>query len=263
MDLPDISLDDVFIPESELVERLSISSDDGKLNYNMFANLVHYPIGDEEFGKYKGFYLTFDILREKLGFEKGEKPGDFDILLIPYSENEIYFHRTCAIEVKIVRPRRNNPKKAPNSYGITQVKGLIRDGFPLAGLIHICMPEPLLDGEKTTIKYYPTPLNLDFPMSNHSVMENGINLKYNHFAQFSVENQMRKLLSKDLPKYVGLNTIGVNCSKKDGRLVVWFNHDFNLHFCSAYFNPYKKRETIEKIEKFFRNNSSEFRVGEL
>lgn len=256
-DIRNIDLDNQKMSEKELVERLSISKNDNKINYNLFSNLIHKPVGYDEFVKYKGFYVAFEILRQEFGFEKNNKPGDFDIIIILYSENEIFFNRTCAIEVKVVRPLRNNPKKAPNSYGITQVEGLIKDGFPLVGLIHICMPEPLNENEKTTVKLHLTPFNLDEPVNNIDFFKDTLDVKFDHFSQFSAENQMKKLISKDIPKYVGINTIGVNL-QKDGSLITWFNHDFNNGYSSGYFNPYKNNETIEKLKKFLENQPSKF-----
>ncbi len=258
LDLRNIDLDDQILSEKELVERLSISKKDRKLDFNLFSNLIHRPVGYDEFAKYKGFYLGFEILRQELGFDKNDKPGDFDILLIPYSEDEIFYNRTCAIEAKVVRPRRNNPRKAPNSYGITQIEGLIKDGFPLVGLLHICITEPLKDYEKSTIKLDLTPFDIDNPTNNNDFLKNTIDVKFDHFSQFSAENQMKKLISKDIPKYVGLNTIGVNI-QKDGSLITWFNHEFNNGFSSGYFNPYKKNETIEKIKNFFEKSPNKFK----
>lgn len=261
LDLRNINLTDTFVSEKTLSEKLSISKKDKTLNYNLFANLIHKPVGYDEFEKYTGFYLKFETLREKLGFDKNEKPGDFDILLIPFSEEKIYFERTCALEVKIVRPSRKKPKKAPNSYGIKQIKGLINDGFPLIGLIHICMTEPLKENEKEVIKLDLTPFDMDNPLNNEKFLENTVNVKYDHFSQYSAENQMKRLISKDIPKYIGIMTLGINLTEK-GELLTWFNHDFNNGFSSGYFNPNKKNETIEKIKLYFKENRKEFIIAE-
>lgn len=262
LDLRKIDLDDAFLSETELIERLAISEKDHKINFNLFSNLIYSPIKHDEFGNYKGFYLTFEILRQRLGFQKDEKPGDFDILLIPYSDTEIFFHRTCAVEVKVVRPRRNNPGKAPTSYGIKQVEGLVKDGFPLVGLIHICKTEPLKENEKTTVKYDLTPFDIDKPLNNNDFLKNIEPVKFDYFSQLSAENQMKKLLSKEVPKYVGLNTVGVNI-QKDGGLITCFNFDFNNKYCSGYFNPYKKTETIDRIKNFYEKNPDEFKNAKI
>lgn len=256
VDLEKLKLVDSFITEKELSERLSISQKDKTINLTLFANLLKHPVGREEFHKYDGFYLAFEVLRESLGFKKGLKPGDFDIIIIPYNKSKIFFERTCAIEVKIVRPTRKKPRKSPNSYGVSQVEGLIRDGFPLVGLIHICMTEPLMEDEKSTMKFYPEEemkiLNMD------SLLKNSIDIKFDHFSQFSAENQMKKLVSMFIPKFVGLNTVGVNLTSEN-KLMTCFNHDFNNKFSSSYFNPNLSKLTIEKVKKYYLDNPNEFK----
>lgn len=244
----DFDFEDEFFREKELIKLLSFSKEDNKICYNLFSNLIRSPIDDEDFYKYVGFYMKFETLRQDLGLKSGDKPGDFDIILIPYSLDKIYFDRTCAIEVKIVRPRRNNSTKAPDSYGTKQIRGLIKDGFPLVGLLHICTPEPLLDEERAAIK-------IGFPISESGETE--VDSKYDQFAANSSLVQMKKLVSKEIPKYVGLNTVGVN-KIKGGGLVTWFNHDFNMNFGSGYFNPNMKDSTIEMVKAYFDKNTAYF-----
>ncbi len=259
-DLRKVKLIDDFIDERILSERLSIDKKDNSLNYNLFSNLLYRPVGQDEFSEYIGFYLTFELNREKLGFDKTDKPGDFDILIIPFSKDNIHFERTCAIEVKVVRPNRKNPKKAPNSYGIKQIKGLVQDGFPLVGLLHICMTEPLKEHEKQTINFDPIPFDIDNPSNNKNFFENAVPVKFDHFSSFSAENQMKRLVSKDIPKFVGLMTVGVNLTD-NGKLMTWFNHDFNNGFSAGYFNPNKKECTIDRIKSYYKENEREFKLA--
>lgn len=248
---------DYFLAEDELIKRLCISKSDNKINFNLFSNLLSKPIGYDIFQEYTGFYIAINVLRERLGFTQNEKPGDFDILIIPHSTNKIFFNRTCAIEVKVVRPTRENPKKAPNSNGYTQVQGLIKDGFPLVGLIHICMTEPLLENERQNIKFHLMPLDVDNPYNNKEFLKNTTNLKLDMFSWFSAENQMKRLISKEIPKYVGLCTIGANISST-GNLVIFFDYDFNTSYEAGYFNPHLKTDTIQKIEHFWNVSKSSF-----
>lgn len=247
-----------FIAEENLTKSLSILETDNKINYNLFSNLLSAPIGMEAFHEYVGFYLGFNIKRELLGFSADDKPGDYDILIIPYGENQrVYFERTIAIETKVVRPTRKNPQKAPNSYGISQLQGLINDGFPLVGLIHFCMTEPLLDKEKGIINMDLTPFDMDNPKNNKEFMQNIALRKMDNFSWASSINQMKRLISKDIPKYVGLCAVGVNVTK-DNKYVTCFDYGFNNHYDSGYFNPYLKTSTIEKIKLFWSNNKEIF-----
>lgn len=246
-----------YLAEEDLIKSISIDKKRNKINYNLFSNLIAYPIGMDSFWEYKGFYLGFNIRRELLDFNPDEKPGDYDIVIIPYCNNKIYFDRTVVLEAKIVRPTRENPKKAPNSYGISQMRGLINDGFPLVGLIHFCMTEPLMDEEKSVVKMDLTPFDVDNPHNNENFMKNTIDKKVDHFSWFSAVNQMKRLVSKDIPKYVGLCTVGVNITKHN-EYAISFDHEFNNHYESGYFNPYAKQTTIEKIESFWNNNKELF-----
>ena len=257
-DLRNLEFDNNKIAEKELIERISISEKDGKIDFHLFSNLIFKPIGSDEYAKYKGFYLGFGILRQELGFEKNSKPGDYDILIIPYSEKEIFYNRTCALEAKIVRPSRKNPKKSPNSFGISQIEGLIKDGFPLVGLIHFCMTEPLNENEKSTIELDLTPIDIDNANNNNNFLKHTADIKFDHFSQFSAKNQMQKLISKDIPKYVGLNSIGVNI-QKDGSLISWFDDDFNYGYSAGYFNPHMKKETEEKLKIFLKSFPYKFK----
>lgn len=247
-----------YVAEENITKSLSFSKHNNKINYNLFSNLLSAPIGIEAFHGYKGFYLGFNIKRELLGFDVNDKPGDYDILIIPYGGNgKIYFERTVAIETKVVRPTRRNPKKAPNSYGISQLQGLISDGFPLVGLIHFCMTEPLLEEEKVMVKKDLTPFDMDNPKNNKEFMQNTVFKKRDDFSWFSAINQMKRLISKDIPKYVGLCAIGVNITH-DNKYATCFDYEFNNHYDSGYFNPHIKISTIEKIESFWNNEKGPF-----
>jgi len=105
--------------------------------------LVTPDLEIEEFFEIKGAYVGNMILREELGFKNGGKSGDFDIIVIPYSENTIHFERTGVFEVKLVKPTLKNPGRNANSLGLTQTLGLIKDGFPFVGLMHASVTEPL------------------------------------------------------------------------------------------------------------------------
>jgi len=251
-DFPNLEFLDVLEAEGKLIRKLSTNREN-QLEFNLFSNLLLSPVGHEGYEEYNGFYLFFEILRKDLGFLPDKKPGDIDVLIVPFSEDKIYFDRTCAFEVKVVRPRRSKPRKSPNSFGISQVTGLIEDGFPLVGLIHLCMPEPLKEEEKASIQYDHAILDIDNPSANQDFGKRTSTVKYDQFSGFSAENQMRKLISKDIPKYVGLKTVGVN-TQKGGGYTLWYNHGFNMKYESGFFNPNMQSSTIEKIKDFFHAN---------
>lgn len=205
-----------------------------------FLNVVTSPIDLHEFFEYQGLYIARTILREEMGFPQTSNPGDFDVILIPYSKERVFFERTAVFEIKVVRPTRRKPGKNANSLGITQLKGLIEDGFPLVSLMHVCMTEPLLDHEKVILPLATKALDMDNPLNNEGVMESFVDTKFDHFAWYSADNQMRRLITQDIPKYAGLSC----CDDGTYR----FNTcSYNLaHYSDGYFNPYTKESTIQK-----------------
>lgn len=258
-DIPEFEYLDTYLDEIKLIDRLILRSDN-TIEFNLFSNLLSSPVGGDEYFSYKGFYIGTAILREALEFEKTNKPGDFDILIIPFSDDKIFYDRTCVFEVKIVRPRRNNPKRNANSMGEEQVYGLINDGFPLVGLIHICMTEPLTDNEKVKINYIKGGVgegSINIPFDERERVE----IKLDHFAIASSINQMKRLISKDFPKYVGLCTIGVNIDKEN-KIQTSFSSHFNHRYEAGYFNPKKSEETIKKIENYWKNNKDKFIIAD-
>lgn len=69
------------------------------------------------------------------------RPGDIDLLLIPYEGNELILDRTLAIEVKVIRARFDRQGKSPNDFGFSQAIALRELGFPYVGLLHIIVSD--------------------------------------------------------------------------------------------------------------------------
>ena len=82
------------------------------------------------------------VRRMDVGLDPNEKPGDFDVVLLATSEAGYHLNEVMAIEVKILRSWRNKRDRHPRPSGSSQAKGLIRDGFPFAGMLHIILCEP-------------------------------------------------------------------------------------------------------------------------
>ena len=119
------------------------------------------------------------------------------------------------------------------------------------------MSEPLLESEKQTFKYHTTPLDIDNPSNNKDFLKNVVDIKIDTFSSIAAENQMKRLITKEIPKYVGLYTLGVNLSS-NGNLIPWFDLDFNSNYDAGYFNPHTKQDTILKVEHFWLNNKEIF-----
>jgi len=87
----------------------------------------------------EGVMFAARIERDHLKLGHGRKPGDVDALLIPIERDRPLFNESIAIEVKVVRPTRSKPGRCPNSSGVEQASGLIADGFPRVGLLHLVL----------------------------------------------------------------------------------------------------------------------------
>lgn len=72
-------------------------------------------------------------------------PGDIDILVIPYENNELLLSRTLAVEIKILRTEKRRPGKSPNKFGYSQAKALLARGFPYVGVGHILVTDGPMD----------------------------------------------------------------------------------------------------------------------
>jgi len=87
-------------------------------------------------------YVGINIARGEVGLDLHGKPGDVDLLVIPFRAEMLFLDRVIALEVKVVRPTLRNPGRNANTFGRSQVVGLLKDGFPFVGLLHIMIPEP-------------------------------------------------------------------------------------------------------------------------
>ncbi|MGE0830782.1 MAG: hypothetical protein AB7O04_15715 [Hyphomonadaceae bacterium] len=94
----------------------------------------------EDMSPDSGVFITPFVQRRELVDDDG-KPGDVDLIFIPYEGNELLLSRTLAIECKLIRASYERKAKSPNSLGGSQADGLKRLGFPHIGLVHFIIAE--------------------------------------------------------------------------------------------------------------------------
>lgn len=85
---------------------------------------------------HSGVYVGIGIQTKTL-VPGATKPGDIDLLVIPYEHDELMLHRTLALEVKVIRASFLKQGRSPNDYGFTQAEGLMNLGFPYVGVAHL------------------------------------------------------------------------------------------------------------------------------
>lgn len=243
-----------FNTEEELIHQIVGSSND-TFNGLLFENLIRKPFPFEDFRKTTKFKVAINVLRSNFGFNNNKKPGDFDILILPMTSQNQLYERLCAVEVKVARPTRFKPNKSSNSMGSHQVKGLIEDGFPIVGLIQICMTEPLQEKEKQNLTHIIT---LDNDETNYNSLEEmpKVDLPFDHFSWASSENQMKRMKALNLPSFIGLNSLGINATK-DGGYLTSYHINHNKDEIASY-NPFRKKEVTNLAKTFFNNPKNYF-----
>lgn len=91
-----------------------------------------------------------------------------------------------------------------------QALGLAEDGFPLVGLIHVPITEPLPEEEKVNIKFSSINANSrvgkEEGKSFHDYL---IDVRRDHFAWWSSENQIKRLMTLQLPDFIGISSYGL------------------------------------------------------
>jgi hypothetical protein len=78
---------------------------------------------------------TTDIVTHAL------RPGDIDLLVVPYEGDELVLDRVLAIEVKAVRARFTQQGKSPNEFGFSQATALLDLGFPYVAVAHLIISD--------------------------------------------------------------------------------------------------------------------------
>ncbi len=69
------------------------------------------------------------------------KPGDVDLMVLPYEGDEIMLHKALAVEIKAVRASFLRQGKSPNSMGFSQAAGLKKMGFPVVAVAHLIVSD--------------------------------------------------------------------------------------------------------------------------
>lgn len=87
-----------------------------------------------------GVFVALCVPTSKL-CGSARKPGDVDILVVPYDSDHLMLDRVLAIEVKIIRASYERQGRSPNDFGFSQADGLREMGFPYVGLIHLVVSD--------------------------------------------------------------------------------------------------------------------------
>lgn len=81
------------------------------------------------------------VVPTKAVVEGATRPGDIDLLVIPYERSELVVSRTLAVEIKVIRASFAKQSRSPNDFGASQVKSLWSLGFPYVALLHVIVSD--------------------------------------------------------------------------------------------------------------------------
>lgn len=188
-------------------------------------------------------HVFLGVKREELGLFPNLKPGDVDILVLPEYEGNVEFSKAMAIEVKVPKPSVNRPDKNPSTLGRSQVKGLLRDGFPYCGLLHLVAAQNL-----------PEEFHKEIPIMSYNLDENGEliptgeTLRTDHFGFECSKRQLNRLRSFGLDNYIGFSSQSINIWQNTGQHMMSISYN-TTHPPSI--NPKTSKKLINNIEKYF------------
>jgi len=191
--------------ETEILKRIAAAR-------HLLANTINFVL-DSAFPHPESAYaqdvlVGINVPRSKLQLAPDQKPGDIDYLIVPFSKDGILLQKTIAIEAKVVRPSLGNPSRNTNTMGRSQTEGLLRDGFPYVGLVHISVPEPLPAQLQWKVPVVSTDL-----ASDGQLIKTGEHFMFDPFPLMSAERQKGRLASLGLPREVGYQSIAMTIAK--------------------------------------------------
>lgn len=165
-----------------------------------------FPYPEHPFGQ--DIWVAANVLREAIGLPPSLKPGDIDILIVPEGPSGPQLEKAMAVEVKVVRPTFAKPGRNANSYGRSQVSGLLRDGFPFVGLLHLVLPEPLPNEYLVDVPHIASRLG-----PNGEPILTGETSKVDFFPIVAAERQQLRLGALDLRQEIAFTSIGIQLSQ--------------------------------------------------
>ncbi len=152
--------------------------------------------------KDSGVVIYTMVCSKILGWHR--KPGDIDLLVIPYEGSQLALHKSLAIEVKISRNRFDRQHKSPNQFGYSQTQGLEKMGFPYTALIHLIVSDVSPEEEWINMQMMQI-------ADNHDMCKFISNTKQDLMPYNLLQRSYRRLL-KNRPKE---SSMGLVCAYLD------------------------------------------------
>lgn len=204
--------------------------------------------GRDEHPYRQDILVALGVHRTELDLLPELKPGDIDILIVPYNGKPM-LEKILAIEVKVVRPTIEKPSKNASSMGITQAKGLLRDGFPYVGLIHILLPESLPEEDLVLIP--EALMQLD---DNGELKMTGYAVPIDLFPIACARRQNGRIQALELPHEISFSAIGI--SIKNNELIGYTQGDGRI----GQMNNMPSLDLMNRIERLLEDKPELFRL---
>ncbi len=96
----------------------------------------HFELMGRKSGVMIGGFVPSEELLQGMTF-----PGDVDLLIIPYENDELVVSQTLAVELKVVRAKYEKQGKSPNQLGLSQATAMLEHGFPHAAVAHLIVSD--------------------------------------------------------------------------------------------------------------------------
>jgi len=237
----DIELPSIYdLGEMEVVPRIF---QELKNYYEIFGFVIDPCLGWPRKGWH--YQILCNLPRHYLGLSPLHKPGDIDVLIVPLKDGSYYPELAMAIEVKFIKIPLAKRRKDANSSGFSQAQGLLRDGFPFVGILHILVAEP---SERRDWKKMNTFILDDFETQTFKEHQKGVDADPIIYA--SVNRQLGRLEKAVRGTPIGANAFCLILSP-DGRRIA--GHSLHRSI-NAQKNPNVGNALLTELAEIMRTN---------
>ncbi len=197
--------------EQELIKHILYHYDGLYWFFNFVVEPALGPPGPDR--KAWDYRIYCNVERRDLGLEPDGKPGDVDVLIVPVRNGVLAVQNCMAVEVKRLYLRAAKRSRDTNSSGAEQAAGLVRDGFPFVGLLHIVVAE---ESPKTEFAKGSVVRVLD-ELGNAEMLPGEVMV--DPIGRIAPERQLGRLEARVKNQVIGLNSVCVFLNADGSRII--------------------------------------------
>lgn len=200
----------IDLAERDLVR--FILSEVGTL-YEYFNFVVEPALGPPPRKGWDYIFLA-EVDRQWLGLSRQGLPGDVDVLIVPTFEGRPRVDLCCAVEVKRLALRGPNWTKNVDRYGISQAQGLLSDGFPFVGILHLVVADPGPIENRRLLELWRV-------ISEQGHVERVGSELCDMTGYDAAQRQLFRLASRACAREIGINSVAIVRKHQSGGDVLW------------------------------------------